>query len=250
MQVADLKLVGIVLVAFILASCNAPDRTAIPVTESQLVVLPESTADPVISKTLQAGAQSTAEWVMEQTLVPRPTDEPFPTIASVSVEGVAPIERVGPCSELEGFTLHDREGFCLAAPSAWKSLNVDGGLAAFLQTTPGQAISLQPDWAETALECHLMVYISTGSTPGEYLESQYVQFSRRKDLEFLSFVQMQSLGGMALPGYTWIGQDGSTGGLYAALVGANRLAVISQGGTQCPLDDLSPTIETLRFDAE
>lgn len=252
MRFVDIKSVGIAFLLVILSSCAAPDdETAIPVTDNQPVaVLPENTADPVISKTLQAGAESTAEWVAEQTIVPRPTDEPFPTIASVPVEGVAPIERVGPCSVPDGFTLHDREGFCMAAPSAWKSWNVDGGLAAFLQTTPGAAISLQPAWAESTLDCHLMVYISTGSTPGDYLESQYVQFSRRDDLEFLSSVKMQSLGGMALPGYTWIGQDGSTGGLYAALVGANHLVVISQGGAQCPLDDLLPTIETLRFDVE
>ncbi len=246
------KLVVMTLILVALVSCAAPDNeTAIPVIDDQpTIMLPENTPDSLIVKTLQAGAELTAEWVGEQNVAPRPTDEPFPTIASVPVEGVAPIERVAPCEVPDGFTLHDREGFCLAAPSDWKSWNVDGGLAAFLQTTPGAAVSLQPSWAESTLACNLMVYISIGSTPSNYLESQYVQFSRRDDLESLSVAKMQSLGGLALPGYTWIGQDGSSGGLYTALVGTNRLVVISLGGTQCPLDDLLPVIETLRFDVE
>lgn len=205
------------------------------------------TSEPEIARTLQADAELTAEWIVTQPLSPTATDEPFPTIEPVIVEGVSPVERTGQCPVPEEYVLHVRQGFCLSAPASWTALNVDGGLAASLSTTPGQAISLQPDWAELAEECSLLIYVAIEASPTEHLQKRYLTFAARSDLATLSQIQMHSLGGIALPGFTWSAQDGETGGIYAASLGPNRLVHISCSGTQCSLEDLLPVLKTLRF---
>lgn len=207
------------------------------------------TSDPAMAATLQAGAEATALWLATRTPQATVLAEPSPTPEIVTVEGTPPAGRTGPCPVPEGFILHNREEFCLSAPETWRALNVDGGLAATLRTTPGQAISLQPDWAASTEACHLMIYIAAEPSPEAHLEERYARFVGRTDLVTLTPVQMQSLDGMALLGFTWSTVEGETGGIYAALLGPNRLVHISQGGTLCPLEDLLPVLETLRFNS-
>lgn len=165
----------------------------------------------------------------------------------VEVEGVPPAERSGACEAPEGYIVHNREGFCVAAPEAWTALNVDGGMAAVLRSTPGQAISLQPDWADSTETCNLLIYIAVESSATEHLDTRFYTFALREDLVSLSGVQMRGLAGMALPGFTWETTGGVTGGIYAAMLGPNRLLHISQSGSDCPLEEMLPVLETLRF---
>ena len=48
----------------------------------------------------------------------------------------------------------------------------------------------------------------------------------------------------------WSLPDGETGGIYAASLSSNRLVHISHSGSLCPLEDLLPVIDTLRFNIE
>ncbi len=229
----------------VLAGCGQGEQTATP--EVGDTLLPGGTSDPAIARTLQADAAVTAAWVATQPAFATPTDEPFPTLEPVEVEGVPPAERVGPCVAPEDYEVHTREGFCLAAPSTWTVLNVDGGMAAALNTTPGQAISLQPDWADSVKICNVMIYIAAEHSAIEHLNMRFRTFASRADLAALSGVQMRALGGMALPGFTWESTGGGTGGIYAAMLTPSHLLHISRSGSQCPLEDLLPVLETLRF---
>ena len=234
------------LLAIVLGGCSGgqPEATVV----SGGLPTPAGSPNPAVAQTLQANTAATAAWVaILQTPAPTPTDEPLPTLELLNPEGTPPAERVGTCVASEGNVVHNREGFCLVAPSSWTAYNVDGGLAASLYTTPGQSISLQPDWASTAAECYLMIYISAEDSAEAHLQARHAEFATRTDLESLSQVQICSLDGMALPGFTWSAAGGASGGVYADLLGANRLVHISYGGLQCPLEGLLPVLETLRF---
>lgn len=207
----------------------------------------EITSDPARALTLQANAEATALWLTTQTPPVESTEEPTAIPAGVEESGTPISARVGECHLPEGYVLHTRQGFCLGAPAGWTSFNVDGGVAATLETTPGQAISLQPDWAATAAECHLMVYLTAGQSVQENLDRRYAGIAGRGDLVTLSPIEWQSLGDGAALGFTWSTVEGETGGVYAVDLGLNQVAHISQGGTLCPLADLLPVIETLRF---
>ncbi len=207
-----------------------------------------STADPAFAQTLQADVQATAASVATLPITPTATDEPLPTFDASAVEGVPASERRGECPVPEGYVLHSRQGFCLAAPATWLPYNIDGGMAVALNTTPGQAISLRPDWASTVEVCHLLIYIAAESSALAHLEVRHAEFAARTDLQALSPVILLSAGGMALPGFTWIGPGDDSGAIYADMLGSNRIVHISLGGTQCSPDRLSPVLETLNFE--
>lgn len=208
----------------------------------------ENTLDPALAMTLQAAAVGTAEWVGRLTPPPTQGTEAMATLQPPEPIGTPLASRTGRCVQPEGYSLHIREGFCLAAPEGWIPLNVDGGLAASLDTTPGQAIALQPDWAASAAACTLMIYIVAGDSAAEHLEARYAEFKGRTDIVQLSpAVEVQELGTLTLPGFLWERSDGQAGGVFADMVGLNRLAHISFSGSQCPLEALLPVLETLRF---
>ena len=230
----------------IMTGCGRGEETPtlVPLTPSSL----ESTPDPVLAMTLQAAAVGTAEWVGSLTPQLVQTAESMSTPTPPAPIGTPLASRTGRCPQPEGYSLHVREGFCVAAPEGWTPLNVDGGLAASLDTTPGQAIALQPDWATSAAVCSLMIYIVVGDSATEHLEARYAEFKGRADMVRLSpAIEVQNLGTMALPGFMWERSDGQTGGVLADVVGINRLVHIGFSGTQCPLEALLPVLETLRF---
>jgi hypothetical protein len=208
------------------------------------------TTNPDLSYTLQADVAATAASVAGSAVPSTATREPAESagVGTPVVAGTPLAALTGPCPVPEGFELHVREGFCIATPATWTPFNVDGGLAASLGTTPGQAISLRPDWAADTSVCTLMVYIITGRTADEHLAERYDSFERRADLAELSPLRTWTLGEVALPGFTWASTAGEAGGTYADALGFNRLMHVSYSGTSCPLEDLLPAIQTLRFD--
>src|SRR5690606_1233004 len=147
------------IVALLLAACRGRKEAEFPA-QSASDELPdfEGTSDPALSQTLQAEAASTAAWVAEQAAQPTATNEPFPTLAATAALGTPTASLPGRRELPDGFERHLRDTFCVGAPAAWKPLNIDGGLAASLNTTPGQAIGLQPDWAADADTCSLLIY--------------------------------------------------------------------------------------------
>lgn len=235
----------VVVVVVALAGCGEGQPLATSASGSQEV--PDATSNPVVSRTLQADAAMTAAWLMTLTPVMTPTNEPFPTAEPANLAGTPPVDRTGACPVPEGFVLHNRAGFCLGAPSSWTVLNVDGGMAAFLKTTPGQAISLQPEWAESSTVCHLLIYISAEESAIGHLEPRYTEFASRSDVQELSPIRMQSLGEIGMLGFLWVATSGESGGAYAAMLGPNRLLHISYSGSDCSLDRLLPVLETLRI---
>jgi hypothetical protein len=207
----------------------------------------EATADPLRALTLQADAHATAAGLATLAPVATPTPAGLPGFDMTPAQGTPPAGRTGQCPVPDGYDLHYREGFCLAAPVTWTPLNVDGGPATSLGTTPGQAIQLLPDWAPDADVCHLLIYIRTGESVDEHLQSRYAEFAARNQAG-LTPVITRSLGGMVLPGFVWGIADGGGGGIYADSLGPNRLVHISYGGSLCPVEQLVTILETLRFE--
>lgn len=234
--------------AMLLGGCRSREGAEAPVepagAEEQTF---EGTSDPALSQTMQAEAALTAAWVAEQSIPPTATDEPFPTLAATAALGTPVSSLTGQCDIPGDYELHLRDTFCLGAPPEWKPLNIDGGLAASLSTTPAQAIGLQPDWAAAADSCSLLIYITTGDSAEAHLQTTYNSFVNRADLVELSAVQAQTLGDLMAPGFTWVSSGGESGGVYADVVGMNRVVRISYRGTECQLDDLLPVLSTLRF---
>ncbi len=234
----------VTLTITVLAGCGSSKSVVEPPVEISLSSL--GTAEPAAAKTLQAQIATTAVWV--STLpVASPTTEALPTVEAVDIIGTPFVLFSGTCPLPDGYIEHIRDGFCIAAPEAWAVLNIDGGLAASLKTTPGQAISLQPAWASSTAICYLTIYIAVESSAVQHLGIRYSSFTTRTDLASLSPVQMQPLAEMALPGFTWATQEGSSGGIYAGQLGPTQLVHISMGGAQCTVDNLVPILETLRF---
>jgi hypothetical protein len=209
----------------------------------------EATSDPSLMQTLQAEAAATAAFIARLTPAAA-TPQPSPTMEIGTVEGTPPADRSGPCPVPDGYVVHDRAGFCLSAPEGWEVLNVDGGLAASLDTTPGQAIALRPSWAGSTAVCSLMVYVAAGRSAVDHLQEHYEDFAARADLAALTPLRMQNLAGMAILGFEWAADGGEAGGLFAENVAVNRMARVSYSGTQCPVEDLLPVLETLRFNIE
>ena len=205
------------------------------------------TPDPAIARTLQAEVAMTAAWLLTLTPNALLPGEPTPTFESPSTVGTPMADRVGVCPIPPGSTLQDREGFCLATPSSWVAFNIDGGMAGFLKTTPGQAIGLQPDWAQSTAECGLLIYISSENSVEEHLDLRHRQFVNEKDIE-VTPIRAYAVGEIGLLGFTWSYKEGDSGAVYADMIGTGRLLHISYDGSGCLPDSLVPVLETLRID--
>jgi hypothetical protein len=169
-----------------------------------------------------------------------------PGAGSTVVPGDPLASRTGPCPQPEGFVVQFRLGFCLSTPTDWILANVDGGLAATLNTTPGQAVSIQPSWANSTAMCNLMIYIAAEMSPEGHLARRHDEFANQPATTALGPIAMQSLGSLALPGFSW--EVGNISGeVFADVVGAGRIAHISFSGTDCSVENLLPVLETLRF---
>lgn len=205
------------------------------------------TTDPELAQTLQAVAAGTAAWVaeLEQEATAAPT--PVPTLEGMPEDAVTLGRLTGECETPPGYRLHMLDVFCIAAPEGWRSLNIDGGVAASLNTTPGQAIGLRPDWAAESDVCSILLYVTEGESSVEHLESMYQGFEGRADITELSPITVQSLGDLSVPGFTWASSSGESGGVYADVLGLSRIVHVSHSGTQCPIEDVLPVLQTLRF---
>jgi hypothetical protein len=219
---------------------NPSDLTPAPATDSF------HTSDPALAMTLQADIETTAHYVATLPTEPTGTAAPLPTY-EVNGAGTPPAMRRGVCPVPDGYQLHERDGFCIAAPEEWAALNVDGGAALTLHTTPDRVITLRPDWAGSTAVCQLTIYIAIESSARDHLEIRRAEFAERTDLQSVSPVVMQSLGGLLLPGFTWESTSGAAGGIFADMVDTNRLLHISLGGDECPMEQVIPVVETLRL---
>ena len=230
------------------AACTGLSDQIAPEDGSGITLTGEPTYDPQLALTLQSEVLATAQALgpVASTLTPSPEIAPTAEVP----EGESLRARTGNCLVPDGFELQEREGFCLAVPRLWTIVNVDGGLAANLQTTPGQAISLRPEWAESADICSIMIFIAAERDPMAHLRSRHDALSEKDDMESITVLQNQQLAGMILPGFTWRQNDGKGGAIYADLASLNRLAHISFSGYQCPLENLLPVFETLRFNIQ
>jgi len=243
----DILLLCLVVLVLTLVGCKKEDQSsATPEAVKSLNILGD-TPDPAIARTLQAEVAMTAAWLLTLTPDALPTGEPTPTFESPSSVGTPMADRAGACPIPPGFALQDREGFCLATPKTWVIFNIDGGMAGFLKTTPGQAIGLQPDWARSTVECGLLIYVSSEDPVAEHLGIRHRQFASQKDFE-VSPIQAYALGEIGLVGFTWTNENGDSGAVYADMVGPGRLLHISFDGSNCLPASVLPVLETLRID--
>lgn len=233
---------NVTLVGVLLVGCDGAAKTVVPDATNDS---PSPTSNPALLATLQAGLAQTAAWIGSLTAPANYPPTEIPALAPVST-GTPLAERSGVCPVPDGFAVYQREGFCISTPSTWLVFNVDGGMAAFLNTTPGQSISVQPDWANDAAVCHLLIFITAHRDVAEYLAASRDQIGSRTDLAILSPVAQQSLGDTGLYGFTWGDNAGNQGSVYAASLGPNRLVHVSLGGSNCPVDVMTPAIDTLR----
>ena len=242
------KPVLVIVLGCVLVACGSRDETAFPTVTS--AGIPALTSDPFLAQTLQAETGATAVQIATLPAEATATTDSFVTLPAAEFVGTAPADRIGPCPIPEAYRHHDRELFCIAAPEAWQALNVDGGLAAALKTTPGHAITLQPDWADSTQQCRVLVYVASEPSAVEHLEARYAEFQTRPDLVMLDPVMLRSLAEMLLPGFIWESSTGDGGGIYASPLSQNRIAHINVGGSQCSVSELEPILATLRFDPE
>lgn len=225
-----------------LCACRSPELPLKETPSSPSV----ATANPELLNTLKTDIAQTSAWLGTLTPLPTSTSVRLPVLAAESVTGTPMTQRNGSCPVPETFVVHQRDGFCVAAPQSWIALNIDGGLAAFLNTTPGQAISLQPDWAETTAICHLMIFIAAERDLATYLMSRHAEFGSRTDLRALSEVGAQTLGVIGFYGFTWEDLSGNAGGVYVWSVGPSHILNVTNGGSDCAVDRLIPVLDTLR----
>ncbi|MBN1429476.1 MAG: hypothetical protein JXB07_13970 [Anaerolineae bacterium] len=238
----------VAVLVMVLAGCKKEAQSsATPVGAIKASSMLSETPDPAISRTLQAEVAMTAAWLLTLTPNTLSSGKPSPTWESPGTVGTPMADRRGECPIPPGFVLHDREGFCLATPPSWVVFNIDGGVAGFLKTTPGQAIGLQPGWAQSSVECNLLVYISSEDALVPHLDLRYRQFAGEKDID-ISPIQAYVLGDMGLLGFTWSYEEGESGAVYADMIGRGRLLHISYDGSNCLSDSLLPVLETLRID--
>jgi hypothetical protein len=237
--------VGAGMIVAVLAACGSqlPSIAAAPTSSINGTQAPSGAA------TLRANTLATAQSLITRTPPAEGlSDGPSLTPDRGAAAGLPPAALTGPCLAPEGFRLYVREGFCIAAPLDWIAYNVDGAGTVPLNTTPGQAISFQPSWAASAAECHLTIFIANEESADLHVEHYRAAFSERTDITSLTSTEMQSLAGMALPGFIWVDSEGATGGVFAGALGERRIVHISFGGSVCALGDLETVLETLRFD--
>jgi hypothetical protein len=195
---------------------------------------------------LQAEIEATAQALGATPTPTIPTS--LPTTSALPGPGQPPAQRTGDCSVPEGFTLHQRTGFCVAAPAEWLAWNVDGNSVVALNTTPGQVVSFKPPWADEVSICRLMIYIASEDSLDDHLARRHAAFASSPVYESVGPVAPASLGGLSVMGFWWQSAgDGGKGGVYAATLGPGRLVHISYGGSRCPYENLEPVLETLRF---
>jgi hypothetical protein len=206
-----------------------------------------ATVDPSLSDKLQQDIALTAQLLTTLT-PPSPSTSAPPLLTTIPLENAGtPLGgRVGTCPIPAGFVLQELLGYCVSTPSDWAVFNIDGGMAGNLKSTPGQAISIQPSWAQSSDDCSMIIYVAHGVTLDSHLRESYVEFSNRRDLNAVSTLGPVSVGTLAFIGFNWSGESVS-GGVYAAPIRINTILHLSYGGTNCPLEQLVPVIETLRF---
>ncbi len=240
----SVRLLGPIFVTGIVMGCIRDSPSLLP--EQLGTPDLESTVNSEFVQTLQADTEATAVRVATLPFVPTSTPAPLPTPDVVS-GGTPAANRTGECPVPDGSVLHSREEFCIAAPGTWVILNIDGGLAGTLNTTPGRAISLRPDWASSTTICHILIYVASESSAQDHLAIRNAEFATRSDLNYLSSIQEQALGETSLLGFSWVGESGETGAIFSTLLGRNRLLHVSYGGSQCPQELLIPVLNTMRF---
>ncbi|MBN1310851.1 MAG: hypothetical protein JXB30_05465 [Anaerolineae bacterium] len=239
-------LLCLVVLFLTLAGCKKEDQSSATPGGIKSSDIFGETPDPAISRTLQAEAAMTAVWLLTLTPESLPSGGPSPTFEAPSAVGTPLADRGGICPIPPGYVLQDREGFCLATPVPWVVFNIDGGMAGFLKTTPGQAVGLKPDWAYSTAECVLLVYISMEDGVAAHLDTRRRPFVGNEEVE-VSPIQAYALEEIGLLGFTWSYEDGGSGAVYADMVGPGRLLHISFDGSNCPLDSMLPVLETLRI---
>lgn len=203
------------------------------------------TADPTRLGTVQAEAAMTAAWVGTRQAERVTPTAPPPTPEPILIDATPASQLIGECPTFSDGELHIRGSFCIAAPAGWTALNFDGGLAGQLGTTPGQAITLEPPWADSALICQLTIYVIPGVSALEHLNSRYVEFQNIASIDSLGRIQNIALAEIAVVGFTYGGQR--PGGVYAADIGNGETVHIGHRGNNCPINDLLPVLQTLRF---
>lgn len=241
-------ILGIILLLATSVGCSTSESPDGTTTGDGITLTREPTYDPQLIQTLQSEVIATAESLSSARNEVTATPDSLPTADVVTGEALS--TRTGPCPVPEGFELQEREGFCISVPRLWTVVNVDGGLAGSLQTTSGQTIALRPEWADNSDVCSIMIFIAHERDPIEHLESRHDAIASRGDMESVTALQNQQLAGMILPGFTWRQNDGKGGAVYADLASINRLVHISISGFQCPLENLLPIFETLRFNIQ
>ncbi len=230
-----------VLISF-LSGCGAqPDESALtPPAFFEYV-----TADPTRLATVQAEAAMTAAWVGTLQADQMTPTAPLPTLVPVALDATPASQLVGECPTFSDGERHIRGTFCISTPAGWTALNFDGGLAGILGTTPGQAITLEPPWAESSLICQLTVYILTNATALEHLNSRYAEFQRNASIDNLGRIQAQAVADIAMFGFTYGGQR--PGAVFAADINRGETVHVGYRGSNCPQEDLLPVLRTLRF---
>lgn len=240
-----LACIGVGVVVVVGGACSDEN----PTTTLALTPTIGGTQLPSGASTLRANTLATAESLPTQTQsIVSATDEPSPTLSRDTAMGLPPAALVGPCPVPDGFRLYTRQGFCVAAPVDWTAYNVDSSGTAPLNTTPGQAISFRPSRAASIAECHLTIFIANEESADAHIGHYHAAFAARGNVVAISSMGMQSLAGMMLPGFTWVGPNGTIGGVFAGILGERRIVHISYGGNVCFQDDLESVLETLRFE--
>jgi hypothetical protein len=235
-------------VGMALAGCNR----AMPTSEPDGPLTTPTLGQPVggeysaTAMALQAEVEATALALRANPTPTAPVGGP--TIPDSTGPGLSPTQRTGDCPVPEGFTLHERTGFCVSAPADWLAWNVDGNSAVALNTTPRQVVSFEPPWVDEGATCRLTVYITTGESLDDHLARRHAAFAGSPMYESVGGIAPNSLGGLSTMGFWWrSADDEESGGLYAAALGPSRLVHISYGGSRCPYENLEPVLRTLRF---
>lgn len=202
------------------------------------------TNNPFLSMTLQAEVKSTAI-ILLPAGTPTATSPASGTPALSAL--ITPIPLMyGACSLPDNYSLQVRQGFCIAIPQSWSVLNIDGGMASTLHTTPGQAISIRPDWADLATVCNMLIYIASEPTESYHLQTRYNEIALNIGLSEITPIAILELGGNPVVGFQWADAS-ETGGIYALSLGLNRLLHISHRGSDCAIDRLNEVFTTFRI---
>jgi hypothetical protein len=240
-----LLLLSLTLLGSAFSGCKEGEPSSTPGT-AELGVFGE-TPDPAIARTLQADVAMTASWLLTLTPAAPVSGDPTPSVEPAGSVGTPPAARNGACPVPGGFVLQSRQGFCVAVPASWVVWNADGGVVSSLKTTPGQVLALQPDWAQSASVCSVMIYISSEDSALSHLDLRHRQFASQKDIQDISPIKAYALGEMGILGFTWSYKNNEAGAVFAEMAGTGRVLHISFGGSDCLLEDMLPVLETLRI---